>query len=137
MFHGPVRVMTWRCLCRSRSLWGDAVKAQAGDRHRLITARKGISLLLADPFGQTVGVFSVGWMLFVERKVIVVRPTTKYTANRVDARRLAYAFDTKSCRSAECVIAAHDIVVMDFVILMATWTWIGRQMHERIAPLHG
>ena len=53
------------------SIQHHGVKAHARNGHMLIAPGNRVALLFTDPFREAVGVFVVGWMLLVEREVVV------------------------------------------------------------------
>src|SRR5262245_33413543 len=113
------------------------MEAQTGDRHLLIAPRERIALLLADPLGQTVGVFVICRVLFVERKIVVAWPAAIGCAGGVDARRLADALNSYLSCGAERVIAADHIIVVNHMSRLAPRRWDRRKVDEPIAPLQG
>src|SRR2546428_7595596 len=72
-------------------------------------------------------------MLFVKREVVVMRPSAVYGAGGIHARRLAHTVDAKPRGGAECVVAAHDVVIMHLVIRMPAGRWDRGKVYERVA----
>src|SRR5258706_1124546 len=118
------------CLC---TIIQQPVKAQTGNRQPLKTTGKGIPLLFQHRFGEAVWIFSIRGVLFIHRKIIVMRRATERAANRIDRRCQTDTFNTECRGRAQSVVTAEGIIAIHYRVRMITWRANGSQVNKRIA----
>src|SRR5258706_416881 len=97
------------------------MKSHAGNRHLLIPTGKRIALLFADPLGQTIWIFIVCWMFFIQWKIIKFWPAAISETGGIDAGCLTNAMDAYFNCSTQRIVTSYNIVVMHYMIRKLPW----------------